>query len=570
MSEELKLSKDYFGFKGSFSMFIDQCEIHYADRLSNENIYSACKTNEIVQIITKNKLSDMKINDNDLFLAGYIWGNDGREKIILNSLKNAVIQKDFEFIRSINGQFSGGVVGNNSLFLFRNPLSQKNIFYLIKNSTLYFSTSFMDLVDGSIDFDEVALSSLCWGENVLPFKGIGILKEGEFLTFNENGLHIEVFDRLYFEEPFRGGKIDTLTAEFKELFSASVISKVSHYQSAGLMLSGGIDSGAIVGALSYKKYDLGRLYTYTWGSEKYTSCNDFKYVDKILQMHKFNNNYIEVGNFEHIDMLDMCSEIHFPSNHCLISWWMKAANIARYHNNACMISGLMADTLLDTNNLRPQVVGLNLRERLHLFFHGAGVPYYNYFKKAYFSQADTHFNGIDNRGIDIFTEKSKQNISTFLKSPYNVFNLQYLTLDHTVFYENEVIHFSPYIDRDVQIFANSLQDIFKRVPFQGKDISKPILRAGFLNELPREVCSRVSKSNFEEVIFKYVDMNRGKILSIFRDSNLVHLGIVDYDNLEKVFNNRDLLELNAGTILISGMIELWVDGIRKRRIHSYV
>lgn len=573
MSGELKLSKDYFGFKGLFKIGVDKYEFLYEDRLTDGIIDSEFKANKVIQIITKNKLANSKIKkcDNEAFLAGYIWGNDDKKNKFLVELKNSVIQRNFNFIRSVHGQFSGGLIRNNSIYMFRNILSQKNIFFRIKDNTLYFSTSFIDLIDNSIEFDEVALSSLCWGENVLPYRDIGILKEGQFLTYDSSGLKIETFDNICIDDRYTRSKFDSLVKEFKEIFSKSVVSKVNHYQSVGLMLSGGIDSGAILGALSYKKYDLGRLYTYTWGSKKYTSCNDFKYVNKIIQKYKINSTFVDVGDFNNIDMLNLGNELILPSNHCLYTWWMRAMILAKNNKNMCILSGHMADSLLDTNNLNYSTSGLNLRERFHLFFHGAGVPYYSYFRfkeKACISK--TNFNGVDNRGIDIFTESSKENIKNFLSKPFNVFNLQYLTLDHTVFYENNLVHFSPYNDRDVQVFAHSLKDIYKRFPFQGKDISKPILRASFLNELPREVCSRVSKSNFEEVIFRYVYRNKRKILSIFKGSDLVQLGIVDFRNLEKVFNNRELLELNAGTILISGMVELWVNEIRKRRAWSYV
>ncbi|MFE6075211.1 asparagine synthase-related protein [Paenibacillus sp. NPDC057886] len=533
----------------------------YVDYINGE--FLSPRRNEIYQIITKGKLSEASPNNDGLFLAGYIWEENDEEINIIKLLKSALKENKLNCISAIDGQFAGGLVEEESLILFRTIHSPKNIFYIVTERTLYFSTSYMDLVS-CLEFDETALSALCWGENVLPFKRISMLKEGEFLTFNKDGISIETFD--FLDQMSSGRNINDLILSFKEIFSESLFSKIKHYNSPGLMLSGGIDSSAVVGALHGGSYDLNRMFTYTWGSNKYTSCNDFKYVKKIKDMHLFNENFIDVGEFEQIDMLDMCSSFKLPSNHCLTSWWISAINLASFNKNTCIISGLMADSLFDTYKIRPKTTHLNLREKLHLFLHGLGVPYYNYFWSDSNSNQSLKFSGVDSRGIDIFTEKSKQHISTYIGNPYNNFNLQYLTLDYEVFYPNDIIHFSPFIDRKVHSFANSVQDIYKRFPFQGKDISKPILRAAYLNELPHEVYSRISKSNFEEVTYKYVEAKKEKILNIFKESFLLEKEIIDYENIQRVFKNRDLLELNAGTILISAMIELWICQLRKSGI----
>ncbi|WP_427052429.1 asparagine synthase-related protein [Paenibacillus sp. TC-CSREp1] len=557
----LKLSKDYFGFKGSFNFNNRKNELIYVDQIDLG--FSSPQSNKIFQIITKGNQPKTSHSKDELFLAGYIWEEVEKERGIIKHLKEALKENKLNSVRAINGQFSGGLLEEKSIILFRTIHSPKNIFYIVVEDTLYFSTSYMDLVS-FVEFDEGLLPALCWGEDVLPFNGINILEEGEVLTFDEDGIMIETFD--FLDQMSSSNNINDLIQHFKEIFSESLFSKITHYNSPGLMLSGGIDSSIVIGALYKGDYDLSRLFTYTWGSNKFTSCNDFKYVSKIKDMHTFNENFIDVGEFEQIDMLDMCSSFILPSNHCLSSWWMSAVSLANSNKNTCIISGLKADTLFDTFKLRPKTTHLNLREKFHLFLHGLSVPYYNYFWNNSNPYHNYKFNGVDSRGIDIFTEKSKQQLSSYMENPYNNFNSQYLTLDYEVFYPNGIVHFSPFNDRKVHSFANSLQDIYKRFPFQGKDISKPILRAAYIEELPHEVYSRISKSNFEEVIYRYVETNKEKILNIFKKSFLLEKEIIDYENIQRVFNNRDLLELNTGTILISAMIELWISQFKKNVI----
>jgi len=233
----------------------------------------------------KKELSELgyKFNsysDTELILVAFIeWGKD--------------------CVSKLDGVFSFAIWNskNKELFLARDRLGVKPLFYSIKSGTLIFGSEIKavlahPLVSSSID--EIGLSEIfglgpakTCGNAI--FKDINELKPGYFLIFNEYGIKTKKYWTL--KACKHEDNFDDTVCKIQSLIKNSIENQLKSKAPLCTFLSGGLDSSIVTyfTASYYKEHNLGTLDTY---SVDYVD-NDKNFVKSDFQPNS-DNYYIKL------------------------------------------------------------------------------------------------------------------------------------------------------------------------------------------------------------------------------------------------------------------------------------
>ena len=469
---------------------------------------------------------------------GYKFKTNDDAEIILNTY----IQYKERSLELFKGAYSFVIYDGYQLFMARDKLGLKPLFYSLVNDSLFFGSEIKTLLAiNSINrkiskenFIELFSFGPSFNKSHTPFENIFSVEPGEFITFSLRGLRRERYYKIPVKE-------NTFTFEeskkiIKDLLNDAVKNQIKD-EKVGALLSGGLDSSIICSLLS--KYQ--KLQTY---------CVD--YVD---------------------------NEINFKSNNFQRSRDNDYALImANYldtkHHEYKITAKSLADNLFNSMIARDKPAMADIDSSLYCF-----AKYLNQNENIVFSGecSDEIFGGypwfyrndsneslfpwirnIDNRINILNKEYQNYNYNEYLESEYsNALNdIEYLSNENE---ENRkwrkltnltINYFMPNLVQrnDSQGLSNGL---IMRVPFADIDLlefiynlpkeykyrngtEKYILREAFSDELPLEITTR-KKSPYP----KTFDPNYFKLVS----NNLMERFNDEYSVLNKLFNKNEIIKI---------------------------
>ncbi len=189
----------------------------------------------------------------------------------------------------LNGIFAFGIWSetDQSLFLARDRLGVKPLFYAIRGSGLVFASELKALlvhpaVPPEIDGEGLA-EILVMGPARTPghgvFRGVSELKPGYWLIYDRNGAHIHRYWAL--ESRPHADDLEATAARVRELLGDAVERQLVADVPVSVLLSGGLDSTAITAfaAAAYRRAGAGPLDTYSVdyaGNDKNFRPNKFQ------------------------------------------------------------------------------------------------------------------------------------------------------------------------------------------------------------------------------------------------------------------------------------------------------
>ena len=528
--------------------------------------------------------------------AGSIWhfssvGDLDEVRACHRLLSNAVRNGNLGIIRQIEGDFVAAVITTKQVLLLRSLTSATMLFYRVTQDTIMWSTNFMDLVNEPFDdIDRDVLAFVAWGGNAIPYPGIETLLPGEFVCFNARGIVRSRFDD--YDKP--GHARHTSLADWgesaRELILRSVAKRAQHFDKVGVLLSGGIDSSAIVRCL----VDIGaNVKCYNWASPSYPPADESQYARKVTEYLGVPLTTIDIGcdRLSGSQFLDEEWEFSVPYNHGLYRWWHETTLIAKEEVD-CLMSGRGGDGFCGLSELSlfagltsiGAIQGLkffwhslsismstsglfrrflpNLQE-LGLLLHNLPIPMslVQSFKSFHQKKSDLS----PWRQIDYFTDEAQQAIFRLKDQATGSDLLQALALDINTFRPTGLVHISPYIDREIIGLMKSIPNGYRLLPYGGQLITKPVLRWAFLDLLPPEIIRRNYRQYFSGIIQSYCLNNREFLRRLFdQDAYLVKYGIVDPNRFLKMLEDRRRIQICASTIIRSSMVELWLKSVARR------
>ena len=469
---------------------------------------------------------------------GYKFKTNDDAEIILNTY----IQYKERSLELFKGAYSFVIYDGYKLFMARDKLGLKPLFYSLVNDSLFFGSEIKTLLAiNSINrkiskenFIELFSFGPSFNKSHTPFENIFSVEPGEFITFSLKGLRRERYYKIPVKE-------NTFTFEeskkiIKDLLNDAVKNQIKG-EKVGALLSGGLDSSIICSLLS--KYQ--KLQTY---------CVD--YVD---------------------------NEINFKSNNFQRSRDNDYALImANYldtkHHEYKITAKSLADNLFNSMIARDKPAMADIDSSLYCF-----AKYLNQNENIVFSGecSDEIFGGypwfyrndsneslfpwirnIDNRINILNKEYQNYNYNEYLESEYSnaLYDIEYLSTENE---ENRkwrkltnltINYFMPNLVQrnDSQGLSNGL---IMRVPFADIDLlefvynlpkeykyqngtEKYILREAFSDDLPLEITTR-KKSPYP----KTFDPNYFKLVS----NNLMERFNDEYSVLNKLFNKNEIIKI---------------------------
>ena len=197
--------------------------------------------------------------------------DDESEIIIASYLKWGV-----EFVHQLRGMFAIALLDNDTLYLFRDRLGKKPLFYLDAKSFIFASeikalTPFLNKKELNQDALMSYLSFLTPTPPHTFFKGIKKLASGEYLVYKDNQVEVKRYFDLLDAKPNLITSRDEAIYTLEKLLDESIQMRLHSDAPMASLLSGGVDSATINAyALKHGK----NLQTYTIGYENFNKYDE--------------------------------------------------------------------------------------------------------------------------------------------------------------------------------------------------------------------------------------------------------------------------------------------------------
>ena len=201
-------------------------------------------------------------------------------------------------VNLFNGMFAFAIVDGKKLFIARDPVGIKPVYYYLDKERFIFSSEIKAILEhdfkAEVNYngvDNLLSYRIVPGEETL-FKNVKKLLPGYYLIYEEGKVVVRKYYNLNFEREEWGE--DVLVKKFKDLFVKSVERRLIADVPLGAFLSGGLDSSCVVGIMSKLK---GNVKTFTAGFNE--EHDEMPYAKKIAE--HFGTEHNEV----YIDYEDM-------------------------------------------------------------------------------------------------------------------------------------------------------------------------------------------------------------------------------------------------------------------------
>lgn len=226
-------------------------------------------------------------SDSEVIIAAYLkWGAD--------------------FVNHLRGMFAIALLDDDTLYLFRDRLGKKPLFYL-QGKSFIFASEIKALIPflKKIEMDEDALLSyLSYLAPTPPFtffKNIKKLSAGEYLKLNNGQVEVKQYFDLLDAKPNLITDKDEAICILENLLQESINIRLSADVPMASLLSGGIDS-ALINAMSLKSGI--NLQTYTLGYKNFAKYDERQNAKESAEFLGVSNREVEISQNEFIDASD--------------------------------------------------------------------------------------------------------------------------------------------------------------------------------------------------------------------------------------------------------------------------
>jgi len=242
------------------------------------------------------------------YLAGHPFRSRSDTEVLLELLR----KKGVSILEELNGMFAFALWDRKlkELTLGRDRLGVKPLYYIEQSGSLYFASEEKAFAAAGLDlaWDESTLGELLvfrWvaGERT-PFREVKRLLPGHYLVVNSKGMERRTWWSLsekVKEVREKPSSYKEAQKEFEELFASSVRYRQISDVPVGVMLSGGLDSGAVAVALAETGASQVESFTVCFDNEDY---NEEALARSTATKHGLSFNRIQLNQNDLIETLD--------------------------------------------------------------------------------------------------------------------------------------------------------------------------------------------------------------------------------------------------------------------------
>jgi hypothetical protein len=140
------------------------------------------------------------------------------------------------------------------------------------------------------------------------------------------------------------------------------------------------------------------------------------------------------------------------------------------------------------------------------------------------------------------------------------------TMELTLFRPRGTFLCCPLGSKDLRRLSLRLPNAYKRIPFQGRKIDKPVLRMMLASRLPERVWRRPGRSWLNSPHESYVLRHSRALRELIGspDSHVVRAGMVNPALLANVLDHPLSLRRNTQALISSAMVELFFRSMEKK------
>lgn len=199
-----------------------------------------------------------------------------------------------------NGMFAFAIYDSQrkSVFLARDRLGIKPLYYTIIDSTLYFASeikaltvipSLNLLINNQSLFDYLVFNRTDIYDETF-FCEIKRLPKGHYATFDNKGLQLKQWwnPKHYMDDPSEDD-LQKISRKIEEILVSAVLLRMRSDVPVGSCLSGGLDSSILIGVL-FNHYDVGDTYQTFTASFPEHPIDETRYIDVLNKRYAFKNN----------------------------------------------------------------------------------------------------------------------------------------------------------------------------------------------------------------------------------------------------------------------------------------
>lgn len=524
----------------------------------NGEIYNKDK---IKEIIISNGIHLEGCTDSEIVLSSYIlWKEE-----CLNRLKGA-----FSFIIWCKD--------NNKLFLARDQLGIKPLFYTCIGKNLIFSTEIkclFEYTDINAIIDKDGISQL-FGlgpariEGKCVFKDIFEVEPANYIEFNNFFLKKTKYWKL--KSMKHEDDEDTTIMKVRKLLNNSIISQIKTGDKIGSMLSGGLDSSIIASVIcdEYKKEGK-KLKTFSVDyidNDKNFKANDFqpdsdnKYIEIMKEKYDFEHKYIKLDSKELIDSLYSAMKARDLPGMADVDSSLLEFLKAMKEDVDIVLSGEFADETFGgypwfyreeclNSDTFPWSISLDTRQRI------LNKKYSDINLKEYTDNIYNEF--VKKTPIRDEEGEMDKKIKKLMYLNIHWFGATLVDRTDRMSVESSLIVRVPFMDYEL------LQYIWN-IPWKMKTLlnrEKGLLRVAYKDTLPEEVCFRKKSPYPKTYNPEYTNNVKEKLLEILNDDTQPILQLIDKEEVLNIINNLDEIftrpwfgQLMTGTQFMAYLIQI--------------
>jgi asparagine synthase (glutamine-hydrolysing) len=275
-------------------------------------------THQRLSIKDTNKNSNQPLKHKDILLSfnGEIYNFKELKKELDFEFKTqgdaeviiaAYLKWGVDFVNHLRGMFAIALLDAGVLYLFRDRLGKKPLFFMQKHSSFIFASEikalrgFLDKVELNQDALMSYLSFLAPTPPHTFFKNIYKLGAGEYLVFKNYKYEVKRYFEILDAQPELITNKDEAIYTLEKILDASISMRLDADVKVASLLSGGIDSATINAyALKHSK----QMQTYTLGYKEYAKYDERKAAKESADFLGLANKSIEISKDDFIDASD--------------------------------------------------------------------------------------------------------------------------------------------------------------------------------------------------------------------------------------------------------------------------
>lgn len=498
-------------------------------------------------IVYNGETYNTEVLKNDLTTKGYEFKTTTDTEVLLYSF----IEYGEKFINSVNGIFALAIwnESNKTLYLFRDRVGIKPLFYTFKDNTLIFGSEIKALFEFPDINPEINYDSLREIIGVGPartsgngvFKNISELKAGNYIIFNKNNFSQNKYWELISKE--HNESYNDTIEHVSFLVNDSVKRQMISDVPVCTFLSGGIDSSIVTAiASNFLKEDGKILNTFSFDFKEndiYFKSNSFQperdrpYVDKMLKAYNLNHTYLECNESDLAELLyDAVDAKDLPGMADVDASLLYFCSLVKKHNKVAL-TGECADEIF------------------------GGYPWFHS-KEAFEANIFPWTRNMEIRKL-LFSDEliNKLNIDEYAQNKYNesIKNVPYLDGENSIEKRRREISYlnlkwfmttlldrmdrtSMYCGLEARVpFADHrIIEYVWNVPWEYKcnnGVVKSLLREASKNLLPDELLYRKKSPYPKTYNPKYEKILSDKLIDIINDNNSPIQSLIDKEKVIK-------------------------------------